>query len=91
MKKTILTTITLLSIVQGALATTVQEADPTKVLVITRNDGTVLVVQPREADYRFVIDRTSLEITQADHASDNQSLLSKIFGGRRGGKCHKRH
>jgi hypothetical protein len=80
----LMATLTLFS--QGAMATTVQEASPTKVLVITRDDGTVLIIQPRDLDYKYALDAENLSITRTEVDTDNRSVFRKIFGK----KCNRR-
>jgi len=39
---------------------TVKEANPAKVIIVEKNDGTVLVIQPREMDYKYILkDKTT--------------------------------
>ena len=68
------------------MATTLQDASPVRVLVITDAAGVVTVVQPRALDYQFELARLQTDIAKDDSATDGKSILRKIFPK----KCHKR-
>ena len=54
------------------------EADPTKVIIIKKDDGTVAVIQPREMDYQY-------RLNQRDKDKESRSAVEKIFGKRKCG------